>query len=261
MSATELLEPDPGALLIVGGAEDKTGDCVILRELVRLGGGPSARIAVLTVASQFPREVGASYVRTLTRLGAAHVEPVDVRERAQADDPAVLRAIEDASAVYFSGGIQVRIARLIGGTELHAVLRRRWEAGLVVGGTSAGAAAMSATMILGSPGPPNVPTAEVMLGTGLGFVPEVIVDQHFSERRRLGRLLTAVGRHPDLLGVGIDEDTAILLRGSRADVLGRGAATLVDARGTAGSDGPVQLQRVPAGHGFTVRQTAPVTPA
>src|SRR5689334_1233980 len=125
MAATHLVDPDPAPLLIVGGAEDKADDCAILRELIRLGGGSSARVAVVTVASQVPREVGAGYVGTLTRLGAAHVEPVDVRERAQADDPAVLRAIEDASAVYFSGGIQGRIARLVGGTELHALLRRR----------------------------------------------------------------------------------------------------------------------------------------
>src|SRR4051812_21738593 len=127
MGTIDLLEPDCGPLLIVGGAEDKTGPCVILRELVRLAGGASARIAVLTAASEFPREVGCTYVDVLTRLGAGRVEPIHVRSRSEADRPETLRAIEGASAAFFTGGIQARIADSIRGTGLHASLERRWR--------------------------------------------------------------------------------------------------------------------------------------
>jgi len=231
MGLTDLLEPTCGPLLVVGGAEDKTGACVILRELVRLAGGATSRIAVLTTASEFPREVGATYVRVLTRLGAGHVEPVHVELREQAECPETLRRVESATAAFFTGGIQARIADLVLGTDLHDILYRRWRAGgLAVGGTSAGAAAMSELMIVGSPGPVNVRPDGVIMGSGLGFTPQVIVDQHFSERRRLGRLVRAVARHPDRLGLGIDEDTAILVHGDTFGVIGRGTVTLVDSR-------------------------------
>jgi cyanophycinase len=230
MGSIDLLERDCGPLLIVGGAEDKTGPCAILRELVRLAGGASARIVVLTAASEFPREVGAMYVDVLTRLGAGHVEPVHVRTRGEADHPEVLQAIERASAAFFTGGIQSRITDSIRGSRLHAALARRWRAGLVVGGTSAGAAVMSDLMIVGSARPADACTDDVVIGSGLGFTPDVIVDQHFSQRLRLGRLMAAVTRHPDHVGLGIDEDTAIVVRGCTFDVIGTGTVTLVDGR-------------------------------
>lgn len=267
MGSTDLLEPTRGPLLIVGGAEDTSGACVILRELVRLGGGASAHIAVVTAASQFPLQVGERYVDVLTRLGAGRVQAVHIRDRSEADRPEVRRSIQDASAVYFTGGIQSRIAELIGGTGLQATLHRRWRAGLVVGGTSAGAAAMSEVMIVGSPGPLHARPLDVVLGNGLGFIPQIIVDQHFSERRRLMRLLKAVGSHPDRLGVGIDEDTAVVMHEGRGEVIGRGAATLVDARGVTrrGTSTPVPgrdrvgascvlLTRVAAGRRFSMRR-------
>src|SRR3954464_10113947 len=151
MGASDVLEPDCGPLIIVGGAEDKTGGGVILRELVRLAGGASARIAVLTVAAEYPRRLAHWYVDVLPRLGAGHVEPVYVQHRGEADLPEVLRAVETASAVYFTGGIQSRIARMVADPDLGASIHRRWRAGLPVGGTSAGAAAMSQVMIVGSP--------------------------------------------------------------------------------------------------------------
>jgi cyanophycinase len=236
MDTFDLPTPSGGPLVIVGGAEDKTEECVVLRELLRLAGGASARIAVLTLASQFPHEVGATYVDVLTRLGAGQVEAVHIRQPHEANLLETHRAVETASAVFFTGGIQSRITGLIKATHLETLLHRRWQAGLVVGGTSAGAAVMSEVMIVGSPGPPGVRTASVTLRSGLGFAPHLIVDQHFSQRRRLGRLLTAVAQHPDLLGLGIDEDTAVVLRGQACEVIGSGSITVVDGRGRRAPD-------------------------
>jgi cyanophycinase len=246
MVSIEWLEPTGGPLVIVGGAEDKTGACVILRELVRLAGGALARIAVVTVASGYPSLVGARYVDVLTGLGAGHVEPVHVEYRAAADDPASIRVIEDASAVYFTGGIQSRIARRVGGSALAIVLHARWRAGLVVGGTSAGAAAMSEVMIVGGGVARGAQYEALHVGEGLGFVPGVIVDQHFRQRRRLGRLHEAVTRHPEMLGMGIDEDTAVVLRGDAYEVIGSGGVTLVKSYQMQGTDdvGPSGDHRV-----------------
>jgi cyanophycinase len=269
MGDSEPLGPGAGPLVIVGGAEDKTGACAILRELVRLAGGASARIAVFTLASQFPREVGTIYGEVLTRLGAGHVEPVHIRQPDEADLSEVHGAVESASAVFFAGGIQSRITGRIEGTHLEALLHRRWRAGLVVGGTSAGAAVMSGVMIVGSPGLPGVRTDSVTLGAGLGFAPHLIVDQHFSQRQRLGRLRTAVAQHPDLLGIGIDEDTAVVVRGDVCEVIGSGSVTVVDGRHSGepgvrhvprGLDAPtmgMSAARVTAGRRFRL----PLTPA
>src|SRR4051794_19176946 len=171
-----------GPLVIVGGAEDKTGHSLILRELIGLAGGPAARIAVLTVASQFPRQVGATYANVLARLGAGEVRIVNMESPEDAERPDALRAIEDASAVYFSGGIQGRITHLIGGSTFETLLQQRWREGVVVGGTSAGAAAMSEVMILGGGEARKPEVGPLMIGRGLGFVPDVIVDQHFRQR-------------------------------------------------------------------------------
>jgi cyanophycinase len=236
MGAINLPEPDCGPLLIVGGAEDKTGGCIILRELVRLAGSASARIAVLTVASEYPREVGDRYVDVLTHLGAGHVEQVHVQHRGEANPPEVLRAVDLASAVYFAGGIQSRITRMVADTALADSIHRRWRAGLPVGGTSASAAAMSEVMIVGSSEDPHAGADSVLLGRGLGFVPHLIVDQHFGERRRLRRLQAAVARHPDKLGIGIDEDTAMVLHGDVCEVIGAGSVTVVDGRRSSVSD-------------------------
>jgi cyanophycinase len=218
-----------GPLVIIGGAEDKRGPCRILAEFVRLGGGPKARVVVMTVASEIPTEVGAVYDDVFRRLGAKQVQVLDVRQREQANDPALAEAITAASAVFFTGGDQVRITNLLGGTPTDRALHHRHEEGIVLGGTSAGAAMMSGTMILDGLSETTPRVGNVRIGPGMEFMRGTIIDQHFGQRGRSGRLLAAVAQYPHQLGIGIDEDTALIVQGDAFTVLGAGAVTVFDA--------------------------------
>src|SRR5437763_659788 len=138
----------PGPLVVIGGAEDKEAACTILRTFTRLAGGARARVVVLTVATEFPDEVGAEYLRVLQRLGVKHARALDVRVREQANDAGLVRVVEKATGVFFTGGDQFRITNLLGGTRTDEALHRRHGEGLVLAGTSAGASMMSGTMIV-----------------------------------------------------------------------------------------------------------------
>jgi len=206
-------------LVIIGGAEDKTDECHILRHFIHLAGGAKARVVVVTVASSFPQEVGETYVQTFRRLGARHVLALDIRQRNEANQAKLVEAVERATAVFFTGGDQVRITNLLGGTELDQVLHRRHESGMVLGGTSAGAAMMSGTMIVEGQSEATPRLGNVRIGPGLEFLHGVIIDQHFGQRGRSGRLLSALAQYPHQLGIGIDE----------LEVMGCGAVTILDA--------------------------------
>lgn len=207
-----------GRLMAIGGAAGPD----LLARFVALTGGPAAAIVVVAVASAQPDELEARYVSAFAELGAGSVHPLRLDSRTAANDvPALL---ESASGVFFTGGDQQRIVTTIGGTRTDSVLQRLVISGQVLlGGTSAGAAMMSGTMIVGGDG------SAVTTGPGLEFLPGVLIDMHFAERGRLNRLLAAVARYPHELGLGIDEDTAILVDGDRFEVLGSGSVTVVDA--------------------------------
>lgn len=218
-----------GQLVIVGGAEDKEGDCIILREFVRRAGGTKARIVVMTAATSLPEEVGNNYVRIFERLGAEDVRVLDTQERRDSEEPRAVEAIEQATGVYFTGGDQARIIRAIKGTPLDEVIHRRYqEEGLVVGGTSAGAAMMPDIMIIEGDSETNPRGNVVDMGPGMGFLPGVVIDQHFSQRGRLGRLIAALSQQPAILGFGIDENTSIVVSDDQLEVVGEGSITVVD---------------------------------
>jgi cyanophycinase len=220
--------PSTPRLVIIGGAEDKTGSCTILREYVARAGGPKARIAVIPVASEEPAEAGEQYRELFTRFGVERVDVLDVRGREDARRAESVELIERASSVFFTGGSQARIVQLIGGTPLDTALHRRVEHGMLLAGTSAGAAMMSATMILeGESSSPR--SALVSVGSGMEFLSGVIIDQHFGQRGRIHRLLAVVAQFPHCLGIGIDEDTALFVQGHRAQVIGNGSVTILDA--------------------------------
>lgn len=218
-----------GPLVIIGGAEDRRGPCTILREFVRLGGGGRARVVVLTAASHYPKEVGAEYVAVFDRLGVRQVQALDVRRREQAAEAELVEAVEEATAVFFTGGDQVRITNLLGGTRVDQVLHRRHQEGLVLGGTSAGAAMMSSTMIVEGLSEATPRVGNVKIGPGMEFLRCAIIDQHFGQRGRSGRLLSALAQYPHQLGIGIDEDTALVVQGDEFAVIGAGAVTVLDA--------------------------------
>src|SRR5829696_5364819 len=213
----------PGPLVIVGGAEDKTGDCVILSEFLRLAGGAKADLVVMTVATELPREVGDEYAHVFGRLGAHNVRCLHVARREDANDPAAVDAISAASGVFFTGGNQLRVTSLLGGTAIDACLHERHRTGMVLAGTSAGAAMMSAIMITEGSSEANPRLNLVEKSPGMGFVPEIVIDQHFAQRGRLNRLLTVIAEHPGYLGVGIVENTAIVVVDRAIEVTGENA--------------------------------------
>ncbi len=220
-----------GQLIIIGGAEDKEGDCKILREFVRRAGGINARIVVMTVATELPREVGENYIRVFERLGAEDVRIVDTVNREDASSSTYLEAIEKATGVFFTGGDQSRITSILKDTQLDAAIHKRYSEGIVVGGTSAGAAMMPDVMIVEGDSETNPRVNVVQMGPGMGFLPGVVIDQHFLQRGRLGRLISALAQQPAVLGFGIDENTAIIVNDDKFEVVGEGAVTVVDESG------------------------------
>lgn len=223
-----MMTPQPGPLVIIGGAEDREHDQRILREFVRLAGGTQAQIVVLTAATSEPWEAGETYIEVFQRLGAAEITVVDTRDSEDANHIAAVRAIGTATGIFFTGGDQARIVERIKGTLLEDALHKRHADGAVIAGTSAGAAIMPEVMILRGESDTSPRSDAVLLGTGLGFIKEMVLDQHFAQRGRLGRLLTALLQNPSLVGIGIDENTAIIVQGHEFEVIGEGAVTIID---------------------------------
>ncbi|MBU7586165.1 MAG: cyanophycinase [Nostoc sp. TH1S01] len=215
-------------LVIIGGAEDKEGDCVILREFVRRAGGIKSNIVIMTAATELPREVGENYIRVFERLGAEKVRIVDTETREDASSSTALEAISKATGIFFTGGDQARITSILKDTEIDAAIHKRYAEGAVVAGTSAGAAVMPDKMIVEGDSQ-STPRMEIVeMGPGLGFLPGVVIDQHFLQRGRLGRLITALVREPAVLGFGIDENTAIAVTDDQIEIIGEGSVTIVD---------------------------------
>jgi cyanophycinase len=270
MAKKKKVERRAGPLVIIGGAEDREEDCEVLREFVRLAGGARSRLVIISVASDAPREVAGLYDKTFRRLGSRQVRALEVTARADANGDEAVAAIDAATGVFFTGGNQLRITRLLGGTRLDTALHRRREEGLVVAGTSAGAAMMSGVMIVGSAPTMTLRAGVVELGSGLGFLPGVLIDQHFEQRGRLRRLLAAIAQHPHELGLGIDEDTGVVVDGHTFEVVGSGSVTVVDAGGLTHTNlGEVErhellavcgvrIHVLPAGYRFDLRNREPV---
>jgi len=224
-----LAEHVEGKLLIIGGAEDKKGECKILKRFVQESGGSESRITILTVATEYPREVGVEYQALFLELGAKEVQVLDVSDRTQANTQGIGEQFEKSTGVFFTGGDQLRITGLLGGTLLGRRLQQLYEQGIIIAGTSAGASVMSDTMIVGGEaGTPKKST--LTMAPGLGLLRAVVIDQHFAQRGRIGRLLSAIAQNPYVLGVGIDEDTAILVQSdAKFSVVGSNTVTVVDA--------------------------------
>jgi cyanophycinase len=223
----------PGLLIAIGGAEDKTRERVILRYFLEAAGGSDASIVVLATASEMP-ETGDRYADLFLALRAENVEvlKIETREEAIEAGPEAHDLLEYATGLFITGGSQLKLSSALGGTEIAETVRRRHAAGMVVAGTSAGAALLSEHMIaLGESG--STPRRrQVHLAKGLGLAPDLVIDQHFRRRDRLGRLLTALSYNPAPLGVGIDEDTAAIISGDgELAVLGAGAVMVVVASG------------------------------
>ena len=250
-------------LVIVGGAEDRQQDRVILRRFIEYSGGPLGRIRLITAASGVPDAVAESYATAFGELGVQNFGVLPLTDRDSAFAPGLREEILGADGIFMTGGDQSRLMSAVWETPVLGALHQAFHfRGCCIGGTSAGAAVMSRHMI--SQGPALLRPRKDAIDTdiGLGLLPAAIVDQHFSERRRLPRLLSALAQRPDLLGVGIDEDTALVVeRGRALEVLGRGVVTLVDPSrvrtnvDTLEQDEQIemlglQLHTLPAGHRY-----------
>jgi cyanophycinase len=258
----------PGKLLVIGGAESHDpGDDAILERFVLLAGGPEAHLVVIATASECPEQREREYSEVFHRLGVRRVTPLRLEDRDDSNSPHAVETIEHATGVFFTGGDQLRIITVVGGSKVDSALHARLAEGLILAGTSAGAAMMSSTMILGGR-IASVSTDSVRTGPGMEFLPGVLIDMHFAQRGRLNRLLSAVAMFPHELGLGIDENTAILVDGDVFEVLGAGTVTVIDA-GQARTisapmsevGGPIalcgaQLHVLPAGWRFNLTERA-----
>ena len=220
-----------GILMAIGGAEERTPESPILKEFVRLAGGKRANIVVMTVATDSPEEVGAEYIEVFEKIGVKSVQAVDVSSRADAIAEENIKAVREASGLFFTGGDQLHITSLMGGTELQKAIHEIYEKGIIIGGTSAGAAMMSNSMILQGDGEEAPKLGAVEMGPGMDLIVGCMIDTHFSQRGRHGRLLTAVAHYPQDMGIGLDENTAMIVDKGEMRVMGTGAVTIIDAGG------------------------------
>ena len=235
-----------GKLIAVGGAEDKGTDLEkgeihrnnlnffergILRRIVEEAGGVQAKIEIITTASMIPYEVGETYLDAFGKIGCTYVNVMHIRTRQDAQDEGCLKRIRECDAVMFSGGNQYRLAATFGGSEFLKILKQRYqtETSFLISGTSAGAMAMSNTMIYEGNATRAHLKGEVRITRGLGLQDDVIIDSHFEKRGRFGRLAQAVASNPGTIGIGLGEDTGMLItEGNKMEAIGSGQVIIID---------------------------------
>jgi cyanophycinase len=262
--------------MVIGGAEDRASDCWLLQAFTELCGGTGARIVIITTASGMPAQIFSTYMAAFRRLGIGDVRELRLANHEQANSEQTIALLAQATGIFITGGDQARLQFLVR-SRAHLALRSRMaDNSLVVAGTSAGATALGPVMILGGGArgngddPDDQETAgdPLRMGPGLGLLPASVIDVHFTQRGRLPRLVAAVARHPSHLGIGIDEDTAVLVRSGRFHVLGRGEVVTVDAVPVADPSAPpaapderapgMRLHRLRADDGFDLERRHPL---
>ncbi len=233
MSKSQIRQSTKTAILVIGGAEDKVHGKEILHSFYSRSGSTDATIAIIPSASREPEIVGKRYQKLFEPMGAKLVKILDIRDRDQGSDRYFLEYIEECTGVFLTGGDQLRLCGLLADTPIMERIRQRVQLGeITLAGTSAGAAVMAHHMIAGGGSGESPNRALVDMAMGLGIIPSVIVDQHFNNRNRMARLLSAIAIHPERLGIGIDEDTcAVFEKDGLVQVMGRGNVTIVDASG------------------------------
>jgi len=234
-----------GKLIAIGGSEDKGTDLEkgeihrnnlnffelgILRRVVEEAGGPLSRIEVVTTASMVPNEVGNNYLNAFGKIGCTNIGLMHIRNRQDTSNKEYIDRIQNCDAVMFSGGNQLRLSVTDGGTEFLTILKQRYrEENFLVAGTSAGAMAMSRTMIYEGNATRAHLKGEVKMTTGLGFISSVIIDSHFEKRGRFGRLVQAVATNASCIGIGLGEDTGMLItEGNKMEAIGSGLVVIID---------------------------------
>ncbi len=216
-----------GELIIIGGHE-REGELAILKEVAKIANKHSGPVLIITVASREPEEMAKEYVKLFKKLDVEEIDTLDIFDREDSRHAAAVKKCEKAAVIFFTGGDQLRITSQVGDSPLYQCMRERFIDGITIAGTSAGAAAMSETMLVYGEGDSSSEVSAIGMSPGLGLIEGVVIDTHFAERGRIGRLLGVVAQNPRNLGIGIDEDTAILVKHKHFKVMGEGAVYVVD---------------------------------
>jgi cyanophycinase len=226
----EMPQSTKTAIMIIGGAEDKVHGREILTNFFNRSGATDARIAIIPSASREPAVIGERYREIFNEMGAKGIEILDIRDREHCENPILQNYAENCTGVFMTGGDQLRLCGLLADTLLMNTIRQRAQQGeITLAGTSAGAAVMGHYMIAGGGSGESPNRSLVDITTGLGIIPELLVDQHFHNRNRMARLMSAIAGHADRLGIGIDEDTCAVFEGDGLmQVLGKGTVTVID---------------------------------
>jgi cyanophycinase len=259
-------------LIAMGGGEITEAKGVLDTIFGLLEKESDPHVVVMTVATNHDREAGHKYDSVFRKRNVRHVETVHINEREDAFDPASLAKIERANAIFFTGGDQLNVTSLFGGSPLHNLLHEKVDKGVVIIGTSAGAAIMSSTMIISgrSDAPPRVGCVEI--APGMDLISGTVIDTHFSQRGRHGRLLTAIAHYPQIIGIGLDEETAIIAKDHKFSVIGNGSVTVFDGSKMkhadlvySDEDEPIGLFDVcvhvlPDGYSYDLKKRRPIAP-
>ena len=219
-----------GKLLLIGGNEDKTEEMEVLRALAAEAGGADGRIEIITTASSEPEGTWQAYQRAFKKIGIRYAKPMHIASRPEAEDPKLLERIRKSTAILFTGGDQLRITSILEATPVADAIRRHYfEDGGVIAGSSAGAAALTGTIIYHGDSPEALLKGSVMMTGGLALIANAVVDTHFMTRGRIGRLIQVVAGNPRLIGIGLGEDTGVIVtKGTRFKVVGSGLVLIVD---------------------------------
>lgn len=218
-----------GNLIIIGGAEDKEGDKEILKRVAKYIDSEKEKLVIATIATEYPEKSYKKYKKVFEGLGIINIDNLDISRREDAFKLENIEIINNANLLFFTGGDQLRITSMIGGTLVYDAIKELCNRGGLIAGTSAGASVMSDTMIVQGEDDESPHKCTLKMSPGLGLVKNIIIDQHFAQRGRIGRLLTAIAENPEVLGIGIDEDTAIVVSDKgKAEVIGSGAVYFID---------------------------------
>lgn len=263
-----------GSLIAIGGNEDKINDLVVLKRVIQEVGKTGCNIVVITTASEEPQKRGQDYLQAFTNLGASKIEILDISTRAQAKDTVYVETLKDADLIFVAGGDQLRLTTILGGSRVLEAIKKRLQNGALIAGTSAGAAVFSDTMIYEGKSEEGLFKGRVLTTSGFGFVENIVFDTHFMSRGRIGRLVQIVTTNPTCIGVGIGEDSGVVLNGNGLiEVIGTGQVIVVDGSDIAHSNimdiepgGPIAVENVRihslvTGYGYNLKTREFLTPS
>ncbi|MBC8508488.1 MAG: cyanophycinase [Chloroflexi bacterium] len=218
-----------GRLIAIGGNEDKANELIVLKRVIQEIGKTDYKVGVITTASREPEQRGLDYRQAFTALGASRIEILDIQNRSEANNKTLAKTLEDVDLIFLAGGDQLRLTSILGGSRILEAIQNRLESGALIAGSSAGAAVFSDTMIYEGKSEEGLFKGRVLTTAGFGFVENIVFDTHFITRGRIGRLIQIVTTNPTSIGVGIGEDSGVILKGdSTVEVIGTGQVIIVD---------------------------------